>query len=373
MGIEIHMRAYEKQLVGMLEELQVTEDVDGLDVVMRPVPDADQRHVLDPRILEVIKRKQELCERRASDGFRLSFERNRPDKVSFDLTTETLVCEERLVPIGGDHMIDLYSYAPADARENMPVLVYVHGGGFTAGDETLYRNQMRLIAEQSGALVLFPEYRLAPECPFPGAVEDITGVLYWVRNHAHELKGDPDRVMLAGDSAGGSIVCACLLDGGWPEVRELYLIYPASDKSDYRQQRAYTWSYDAYEVACEYAPYVHARIEKIRAAVESDPNGERSLYLQGRTDPRDPRVSAVFASDAQLVAFPPTVVVTAEYDYLRLGNEHLARRLNGAGRLKRAVRYEGCDHGFFDLLGICPQAEGLALDLARELRGLSCG
>lgn len=364
------MRRYSKELVDEMRRLQEHGVVEGVDALFKPVPDAPGRHVLDPRIVEVIERKRLLFESRGSLGCSLSFERNRPDKVTYDLTEAAVRCEEHLVEIDGDHMVDAYTYAPAAPGCARPMLVYVHGGGFTSGCERLFHHQMRFIAEQADAVVVFPEYRLAPECPFPGAIDDVRGVLTWAVEHASELGAAPGRVMLAGDSAGGSLACACMQLGCASLVQRLMLVYPASDKSDYRTQRAYTWSYDAYEIEAGQEELMRSRIERIKRGVECDPDGLHSLYLQGRTTSDDPLVSAVFASDEALARFPETVFALAEYDYLRLGAEYLAKRMVVLGVRVRLMRYLGCDHGFLDLFGTCPQAEELCLTIADELRCL---
>lgn len=185
---------------------------------------------------------------RAKAGWTLSSERYRPDKVTYDLIETPVDCTEQLIPIGG-HKIDIYIYRTANIQPNAPVLVYLHGGGFTAGDIHLFGKQMQYIAEQSGAVVVFPEYRLAPENPFPAPVEDAWGAVQWVHAHAAELGADPAKLMVAGDSAGGSLTNACVLQDEKGIIRKIMGIYPSWDGSDYHEQTAYTWSYDAYEVS----------------------------------------------------------------------------------------------------------------------------
>lgn len=361
------MRQYDEALVECMCAQQYYADEQGLELLVKPVPDVPERDVFDPRIVKRLAVKQEVLAARAGKGHRLSFERNRPDKVTHDLTERPVMCDEVLVPVNGDHYIDVYVYRPSDQREASSLLVYAHGGGFTAGDERLFHNQMMFLAERSGGVVVFPEYRLAPECPFPGAIEDVAAVVAWAHDHAGELGASPDKIALGGDSAGGSLACACLLGAVRPYVRQAFLLYAASDKSDYRTQSRYTWNYDAYQIEPEQEELMRSRVEKIKRGVENDPEGAKSLYLQGRVTPRDPRVSAVFATDEQLAQFPPTVVISAEYDYLRLGNEYLARRLLACGVDVTAVRYRGCDHGFLDYFGWCPQAEDVCLMIAEAL------
>ena len=310
------MRLYDKALVAKIHANQFTKEVDGIPVLFKPVPDAEPAH-LDPRLREIIIKKGTMFANRAKAGWTLSSERYRPDKVTYDLIETPVDCTEQLIPIGG-HKIDIYIYRTANIQPNAPVLVYLHGGGFTAGDIHLFGKQMQYIAEQSGAVVVFPEYRLAPENPFPAPVEDAWGAVQWVHAHAAELGADPAKLMVAGDSAGGSLTNACVLQDEKGIIRKIMGIYPSWDGSDYHEQTAYTWSYDAYEVADEDKKLAYSRIDRIKSGVDKDPDSSNSLYLQGHTTSHDPLVSAVFATDEQLKKFPETVIVAAEYDYLRV-------------------------------------------------------
>ena len=362
------MRLYDKALVAKIHANQFTKEVDGIPVLFKPVPDAEPAH-LDPRLREIIIKKRTMFANRAKAGWTLSSERYRPDKVTYDLIETPVDCTEQLIPIGG-HKIDIYIYRTANIQPNAPVLVYLHGGGFTAGDIHLFGKQMQYIAEQSGAVVVFPEYRLAPENPFPAPVEDAWGTVQWVHAHAAELGADPAKLMVAGDSAGGSLTNACVLQDEKGIIRKIMGIYPSWDGSDYHEQTAYTWSYDAYEVADEDKKLAYSRIDRIKSGVDKDPDSSNSLYLQGHTTSHDPLVSAVFATDEQLKKFPETVIVAAEYDYLRVGSDYAAKRLASHGVPVRSIRYCGCDHGFLDMLGTIVQSEELCLTIAAELKAL---
>lgn len=369
------MREYEKKclynrdLVRQLREKQFTRIEDGVEILFKPVPDAAPAH-LDPRLKQIIEQKRRMFSSRAKGGFRLSNERYRPDKITYDLTETAVACEEQLIPIGGSHKINLYIFRAPSSKPGCPVLVYLHGGGFTAGDIGLFYCQMAFIAEQSGAVVIFPEYRLAPECPYPGPIEDAWGTVQWVHAHAAELGADPARLMVAGDSAGGSLTNACALQDEAGIIRKIMGIYPAWDMSDYHTQTAYTWSYDSYQVVEEEKELAYSRIDRIKSGVDRDPQSTNNLYLQGKTTPADPLVSAVFASDAQLERFPETVIVAAEYDYLRVGSDYAAKRLKELGVPVRSIRYCGCDHGFLDMIGTVVQSEELCLTIADELKAI---
>ncbi|MBP3521522.1 MAG: alpha/beta hydrolase [Oscillospiraceae bacterium] len=366
-------RKYDPSLPGQIREKQfTTTHKNGMMVLNKAIPDADGGNVLDPRLREIIEMKRKMFSARAKGGWTLSGERYRPDKVTYDLTTTEVEVTERLIP-AGDHLIDLYIYRPANAQPGQPALIYLHGGGFTAGDMRLYANQMKLIAEKSGAVVVFPEYRLAPECPFPGPIEDCWGAVQWVHAHATEIGADPEKLVLAGDSAGGSLSAACVLQDTDGIVKKLIGIYPGWDMRNYHDIPAseYTWSYEEYNVCDADREGAYSRIDRIKSGMEkSDSSSSNNLYLQGKTTTSNPLVSAACASDEQLKKFPETLVIAAQYDYLTVGADYAAKRLSDLGVPTRLVHYLGCDHGFLDMLGTIVQSEELCWTLADELTAL---
>ncbi|MDE6108139.1 MAG: alpha/beta hydrolase [Oscillospiraceae bacterium] len=364
------MRKYDPSLPQKIREKQfASTHKNGMTVLNKAIPDADGGNVLDPRLREIIEMKRKMFSSRAKAGWPLSGERYRPDKVTYDLTTSEIEVEERLIPVG-DHLIDLYIYRPAQAQSGQPVLVYLHGGGFTAGDMRLYANQMKLIAERSGAVVVFPEYRLAPECPFPGPIEDAWGAVQWVYAHAAEMGADPEKVVLAGDSAGGSLSAACVLQDTHGIVKKLIGIYPGWDVRDYHTLTEYTWSYEEYDVTEADKELAYSRIDRIKSGMEKSDSSSNNLYLQGKTTPDNPLVSLAAASDEQLKRFPETVVIAAQYDYLTVGADYMAHRLHSLGVPTRLIHYLGTDHGFLDMLGTIVQSEELCWTLADELTAL---
>ncbi|MCH4223079.1 MAG: alpha/beta hydrolase [Solobacterium sp.] len=360
------LRKYDKKLVQAIRDKQHVENIDGLDILMKPVPDDDRPHAMDPRVFEIASRKKKMFSSRAKGGWKLSNERYRPDKVTYDLTTVPVSCDERLIRIDDDHMIDVYIYRREDDHENtLPVMIYFHGGGFTAGDMKLYANQMKLIAELAHATVVFPEYRLAPECPYPGPVNDGFGTIQWVIQHADELHVDPQKLMVAGDSAGGALTNSCLVKDEQEMIKKVFELYPACDSRDYRTVREYTWSYEQYPALPEQDEIAKSRIDRIKNSVGQ--TEEDNLYLQGKTKYSDPMVSILCASDDVLKRLPPIIIADSEFDYLRIQDEAFAQRLKSLGKDVKNIRYCGCDHGFLDMLGTVVQAEEICHTIAEEI------
>ena len=158
---------------------------------MKPIPDDDRECVLDSRVKATMERKRVLFTERASmrSGYSLLNERWRPDKFTYDLCSGGITETEQLIDVDGTHLIDVFTYREAlSAKGNTPAYIFLHGGGFTSGTERIYHNQMRFLAEVSGAIVIFPDYRLAPEAPFPAAVDDC---MFLLRFHSWPLATYP--------------------------------------------------------------------------------------------------------------------------------------------------------------------------------------
>lgn len=221
----------------------------------------------------------------------------------------------------------LRTYRPR-AEAGLPVLVWYHGGGWTIGDLDGADATCRELANASGALVVSVDYRLAPEDPFPAAVEDAWAALQWVAAHAEQLQADTGRLAVGGDSAGGNLAAVVALmarDAGFPSLRFQVLVYPATDArlgwpsldqngSGYFMSREdVEWFYR------QYAP----------------------------PDPEDWRMSPLLAPDHG--GLPPALVLTAEYDPLRDEGEAYAAALQAAGVPVQLQRYDGMIHGFFGM------------------------
>jgi acetyl esterase len=240
-------------------------------------------------------------------------------------------------------------YRPGAAGE-LPTIVFFHGGGFVLGDLDTHDNQCRALCRGAGAVVLSVEYRLAPEAPFPAAVEDCFAATRWAAEHVAELGGDAERIAVAGDSAGGNlaaVVAQIARDEGGPALAAQLLVYPGTD---------FTTEYPSEAENGE--GYFLTRADMAWFA---------GHYATGE-DPENPRLSPLRA--ASLSGLPPAVVATAEYDPLRDQGAAYADALEQAGVPVVKRGYEGLIHGFFDLSALSPACAAAVSQLAADLGGL---
>lgn len=356
------MRKYDQKLVEMIQQKTYVENINGVDIIMKPVPDDDRQHVVDPRVVETTKIKMNVKALNRNTKFSLYGQRVRPDKVSYDITTTDIKEDEDLVKINNDHYIDVYTFTPENYEAGKPVLIYLHGGGYMTGDVAEFRMAIRFVCEQSGCKVIFPEYRLSPENPYPAGIQDCHAIIEWVYENADKLGVDRHKIMVGGDSAGGGLTNSCLvLDKDLKHIHYAYEYY-AAFTTDFQKYEA-IYSDDLFPVIKEHEIYAKNRIDRIRFS-----GNVGDLYLLGKVSKDNPIVSIMSCEDFSWL--PSMTVVCGEYDFLRLCSDDFVKRAIEAGVQVRSLRYLGCDHGFMEKVGVLPQAEEVLLDMATILKHL---
>jgi acetyl esterase len=235
--------------------------------------------------------------------------------------------ENRTIP-GPSGVVPIRVYWPVTG-DRLPVLFYFHGGGFVFGHPDWVDEPCRTLANQSGAIVISVDYRLAPEHRYPAAAEDCFAAVAYVAGHAAEFDADPDRIAVSGDSAGGNMAAVVALmarDRKGPAIALQILIYPCVDYLDrspsmrefgegyFLSHSAVDWFWKQYageEHACE-------------------------PYLSPQHSP-------------DLAGLPQAVVITAACDPLRDQGEIYAEKLQAAGVAACVKRFDGMIHGFLHM------------------------
>jgi acetyl esterase len=231
----------------------------------------------------------------------------------------------------------------------MPLTIFFHGGGWVIGDLDTHDGVCRFLAAAAGTAVLAVDYRLAPEHPFPAAVEDAWAAFAWAVANAAELAIDPARIGVAGDSAGANLSAVVSLlaraGGGAMPAMQL-LIYPPTDSAgDLPSRRLFGEGF---------------------LLTKGDMDTFEAHYLPPGTDATDPRVSILLAPD--LTGLPPAYVATAGFDPLRDEGEAYALRMREAGVQVALRRHPGLIHSFANQTAISRTARGAMLEAAGALR-----
>jgi acetyl esterase len=224
---------------------------------------------------------------------------------------------------GADGGLPARIYRP-DAAGVLPTVLLFHGGGWVIGDLETHDNTARAIARDARAVVVSVAYRLAPEAPFPAAVDDALAAARWASAHLADLGGG-DALAVAGDSAGGNLAAVVAQELGTKIAAQL-LIYPSTDVTGQYPSRS--------ENGTGY--FLETRTMEW-------------FFTQyaGHVTDIDARLSPLLQSNLAGVA--PAVVVTAEYDPLRDEGEAYAAALRAAGVRVELRRFDGMVHGFFDM------------------------
>lgn len=220
-------------------------------------------------------------------------------------------------------------YRPVDAPEHCPAVLWTHGGGHVLGSIASYDSICRRLCQGTGAVVVSVEYRLAPEHPFPAAVQDSFAALKWLVEHAPDMGIAPTRIAVAGDSAGGNLaaVNALLARDAGIQLAAQALVYPATApdaESDSHHDNA-----DGYLLTREHVLYFQGN------------------YRSSEADRTDFRYAPLIASDHSNLA--PALVQVAEFDPLRDEGIAYATALISAGNDVTLSHYAGMVHAFFGL------------------------
>ena len=220
-------------------------------------------------------------------------------------------------------------YTPKSGAGPWPVVVYYHGGGWVIANKQVYDGGARALSKMANAVVVSVDYRQGPEHKFPAAHDDALATYRWVLENAASIKGDPKRVALAGESAGGGLAVATAM-----AARDQKLQMPTAIVSVYPIAGTDTTT----------ASYVeNASAKPLDRPMMS---WFFEQYLRGPQDRADPRVNLVAAD---LKGLPPTTIINAQIDPLRSEGEQLAERMRAAGVTVQQKTWDGVAHEFFGM------------------------
>jgi acetyl esterase len=239
-------------------------------------------------------------------------------------------------------------YQPEGNERDLPVLVYFHGGGWVVGSLDTHDGVCRALCARTPCVVVSVDYRLAPEHRFPAAVDDAWSATAWVAEHARSIGGDPSRIAVGGDSAGGNLAAVVALrarDHGLT-LRHQLLIYPVTD-ADF-ERPSYVANAEGYGLT--------------RAAMR----WYWDHYVGEHGDGTHPEASPLRAAD--LTGAAPAFVITCQYDPLCDEGEEFARSLERAGVPVKLTRYDGLIHGFIRMAAVVDRTQDGLNECAAQLR-----
>lgn len=238
-------------------------------------------------------------------------------------------------------------YTPVGAGPDpLPLVIYFHGGGFVFGDLETHDATCRYLVSESGMKILAVDYRLAPEHPFPAALEDAYASVVWAEKNASDLGVDANRLAVGGDSAGACLaaqVCIKARDEKGPQLGYQLLIYPITDFAAQTESRK--------------------RLSTGYVLEQQSLDWFNRQYIPPHISADDPCVSPLRFEN--LTKLPPAYILTAEFDPLVDEAKAYADRLDKAGVDVTYIEHKGMIHGFCNMTGVIEEAK-VALRSAAE-------
>ena len=307
---------------------------------------------LDPLVRKRTENKKPILDSEVSEKFTIN------DFALLDLRysmggktkdlSEHKIDEQDLVIPCGDHYVLARKYQSKNVN-NTSCLIYLHGGAFLGGSILSVENQCRLIADKGGFRVISLDYRLSPETPFPGAYDDLKKTVDYLIDNYEALEIDPNKIYVAGDSAGGNLAIVLGLNDFRHQIQGIITLYAALDFTA-TKDTIYHWSYSDYLMNGD-EELIHTRLNKFLYLNKLVP----LIYLRSNKEITNPNVSPVYSQEFSNL--PPVFSINAEYDYYYPSNKFFLNKLKKNRKQFQEVVFEGLDHGFFDRLGYLPQTE----------------
>ncbi|HOV93251.1 MAG TPA: alpha/beta hydrolase [Spirochaetales bacterium] len=390
----MEQRKYGAETLNAIKDRQYVKKEEGLDILIKPIPETDEPGVFDPRFYASIapmvtgvkgwlfKVMMKLGSRKAPDIAKGAAQmRQMMDGIKSIPIVGSVDVREDFVDAGDADSsgaldssgspylsgsmgsstrirIPIRIYTLADAKHDglQPVFYYIHGGGFAAGSMDVVDEMCKLVVEKTGCVAVQVGYRLAPENPYPAGLDDCYAVLQWIYRNATSFGGDPERICICGDSAGGNYATVCamrdrddsLRDGTTRKIKAEALLYPVVDLAHSMENMQAARA--VYEVSPKHAKLLNGMLDGM---VHSLGRPSMSEYL-GVEDATQPYLSPLLGD---LAGMPPTIILLGEFDFLRVEDDRYAHKLNDSGVEVRLIRYKGLSHGFADQVGVTPQAE----------------
>lgn len=238
--------------------------------------------------------------------------------------------EDRTILTNSIGNVEIRIVRPVGNFEKLPVIIYAHGGGWILGGKETHDMLIRTIANKVNAVVIFPEYSLAPEYQYPTQLEEIYGVIKYINENPEEFNIDNEKMIIAGDSAGANMATVLAIkaqeDNLTPKIKFQCLFYPVTnldmDTNSYKDFKNGPW-------------LSQKAMEWFAKAYISEKEEKKSYY-----------VSPLKADIEKLHGLPPTLIITDENDVLRDEGEAYARKLNMAGVEVICLRINGTIHDF---------------------------
>lgn len=316
---------------------------DGVDILVKPIPDPVEGTRIDRRIkyFDEYKRPKRSGNPYVFAGEAVGDIRDNMGLLNLNLCKSNILMSKENI-----NGVNCRVYKKEGLKENLPCIVYIHGGAFIGGSLDVSENPCKLIAEGINGIVISVDYSLAPEKPYPLGLNDCRKVVEYIEENNFLYGIDKNKIGIVGESAGANL--ATIVANENSNIKFQGLVYPVVTFVE--KNPFFNWDIDLYD-----NPYKEEKIYNFINSLRNCEDLVQRLYIQRELDPRREDLSPIF--NKNLSKAKKTLIAVSEYDYLRVQGEAYGKLIHKAGVETKIIRYEGVNHAFLDNLGIYPQAE----------------
>ncbi|EHK2363286.1 TPA: alpha/beta hydrolase fold domain-containing protein [Clostridium perfringens] len=325
---------------------------DGVDILVKPIPDPVEGTRIDRRIkyFDEYKRPKRSGNPYVFAGEAVGDMRDNMGLLNLNLCKSNILMSKENI-----NGVNCRVYKKEGLKENLPCIVYIHGGAFIGGSLDVSENPCKLIAEGINGIVISVDYSLAPEKPYPLGLNDCRKVVEYIEENNFLYGIDKNKIGIVGESAGANL--ATIVANENSNIKFQGLVYPVVTFVE--KNPFFNWDIDLYE-----NPYKEEKIYNFINSLRNCEDLVQRLYIQRELDPRREDLSPIF--NKNLSKAKKTLIAVSEYDYLRVQGEAYGKLIHKAGVETKIIRYEGVNHAFLDNLGIYPQAEDTINEIVKE-------
>lgn len=370
-------RKYNVELVKRIKEKQFIKQINGIDVLVKPIPEDVEIGMMDPRLYKDNKKMAMIMSFMPKSMMKMDASEKSIKKLrdmfngikSIPVTSEDIEIVDKTIKGLDNNDIPIRIYLPLERKENLPVLYYIHGGGFFGGHPGVIEQLVKMVVEKFNIVAFSIDYRLAPENPYPKGHEDCYEGLKWIYEHCAEFGGDKNNIFVAGDSAGGNLTQYCTtrsMEDNIPMVKGQMLLYPTVNMAGIEDEYAH-WSLDKYTIHPK-----HKNVVNMQLSMMGGDNGMSNLLGDIlKTQDYGNKYLTPYGMDVK--GLPPTMVSVGSHDFLMVECLAYAKKLVDAGVDTTTILYEGMGHAYGDNIGVYPQSEDCADEMGAFIMKYSGG
>lgn len=359
-------RKYTKDLLEKLQQRQEIVDYHGTKVLVKNLPDCDEKGAMDPRLYNDMKAQMRIMAWMPAGMMKMDTSEKGIQKLrgmfngikSIPVVERKIDIKKQTVKAEDGYEIPIRIYHTETPRENSPILYYIHGGGFFGGSPDVVEESVKMLVSKTDICAVSVDYRLAPEHPYPTGHQDCYCVLKWIYGHAEEIGGNKNNIFVAGDSAGGNLTQYCStrdFEDGGHMVKGQLLLYPTLNMAQVKDEY--------YQVGMEQFEMTKKQrraLTKMIGMFAGMSNG-----LEGILGTADVKNDYLNPYTREAKNNPPTFLTVGEHDFLKIETLGYAAKLNKAGVETKTVLYKGFGHAYIDNTGVYPQCEDCLMEMGK--------